>query len=90
MSRLRLPFLEMLNLPNLSILTNDLVSHDLTWSIVPAKLPLNIPKFEGKSGEDPREHVTNFHLWSSSNSLNHDSCWYQICITKIWILAACR
>ena len=39
----------------------------------PNKLPLDIPKFEGKAGEDPSEHVTTFHLWCSSNSLHEDS-----------------
>ena len=68
-----LPFLSTLNFPDLSKLTNDLVSHDPMWSVVPAKNPSGIPNFEVKSGEDPREHVTTFHLWCSSNSLNHDS-----------------
>ena len=69
----RLPFLANLNLPDLSILTNDLVAHDLPWLFVPAKIPSDIPKFEVKSGEDPGDHVTTFHLWCYSNSLNHDS-----------------
>ena len=73
MAQPRLPFLAMLNFPDLSRLTNDTVSHDPTWLVVPSKLPSDIPKFEGKTGEDPREHVTNFHLWFSLNSLNHDS-----------------
>jgi hypothetical protein len=73
MSQPRLPFLAMLNLPDLSKLMNDPVSHDPTWPPVPTKLPSDIPKFEGKNGEDPGEHVTTFHLWCSSNSLNHDS-----------------
>ena len=51
----------MLNLPDLSILTNDLVSYDPVWPAVPNKLPSDIPKFEGKLGEDPCEHVTTFH-----------------------------
>jgi hypothetical protein len=49
------------------------VSHDPTWPPVPTKLPLDIPKFEGKNGEDPGDHVTTFHLWCSSNSLKDDS-----------------
>ena len=49
------------------------MSHDPTWSVVPPKLPLKIPKFEGKIGEDPGEHIMNFHLWCSSNLLNLDS-----------------
>ena len=35
----RLPFLVTLNLPDLSRLMNDLVSHDLAWLVVPTKLP---------------------------------------------------
>ena len=56
MAQPRLPFLATLNLPNLLNLSNDLVSHDPMWSVVPAKLPLDIPKFEGKNGKDPREN----------------------------------
>ena len=69
----RLPFLATLNLPDLSRLKNDPVSHDPAWSAVPTKLPSDIPKFEGKPGEDPSEHVTTLHLWCSSNFLHHDS-----------------
>ena len=66
----RLPFLVTLNLLDLSRLTNDPIAHDPAWSAVPAKLPSDIPKFEGKPGEDLSEHVTTFHLWCSSNSLH--------------------
>ena len=52
---------------------NDPMSHDPPWPAAPTKLPLEIPKFEGKAGEDPGEHVTTFHLWCSSNSLHDDS-----------------
>ena len=69
----RLPFLAMLNLPDLLRLMNDPVFHDPAWPVVPNKLPSDIPKFEGKAGEDPSEHVTTFHLWCSSNSLRDDS-----------------
>jgi hypothetical protein len=62
MSQPHLPFLATLNLPDLSKLMNDLVIHDPTWSLIPTKLPSNIPKFEGKNGEDPGDHVTAFHL----------------------------
>jgi hypothetical protein len=72
-SQPRLPFLATLNLPDLSKLMNDPVSHDPTWPHIPTKLPLEIPKFEGKNGEDPSDHVNTFHLWCSSNSLNEDS-----------------
>jgi hypothetical protein len=73
MSQPHLPFLAMLNFPDLSILMNDPVHHDPTWPPVPTKLPSDIPKFEGKNGEDPGDHVTTFHIWCSSNSLNDDS-----------------
>jgi hypothetical protein len=66
-------FLATLNLPDLSKLMNDPVHHDSTWPPVPTKLPSDIPKFEGKTGEDPDDHVTTFHLKCSSNSLNNDS-----------------
>ena len=69
----RLPFLTMLNLPDLSRLMNDPVSHDPACPAVPNKIPSDIPKFEGKLGEDPSEHVTTFHLWCSLNSLHDDS-----------------
>ena len=39
---------------------------------LPSFIP-DIPKFEGNNSEDPGEHVTNFHLWFSWNSLSHDS-----------------
>jgi hypothetical protein len=52
---------------------NDLIHHNPNWPLIPTKIPSYIPKFEGKSGEDPRDHVTMFHLWFSSNSLNDDS-----------------
>ena len=48
----RLPFLATLNLPNLSRLMSDPVSHDPAWTTVPTKLPSDIPKFEGKPRED--------------------------------------
>ena len=51
---------------------NDPVRHNATWPPVPSKLPSDIPKFEGKNGEDLDSHITTFHLWCSSNSLNDD------------------
>jgi hypothetical protein len=51
------------NIPDLTKLTNDPVLHDPTWLNMPTKLPSDIPKFEGKSGEDPTNHVMTFHLW---------------------------
>jgi hypothetical protein len=72
MSQPRLPFLAMLNLPYLSKLMNDLLCHDTSWPPIPTKIPLDIPKFEGKNGEDPGDHVTTFHPWCSSSSLNDE------------------
>ena len=65
MSQPRLLFLAMLNLLDLSKLMNDPVCHDPTCPPVPTKIHLDIPKFEGKNGEDPGDHVTTFHLWCS-------------------------
>jgi hypothetical protein len=69
----RLPFLPMPNLSNLSNLMNNPMCHDLSWPSIPNKIPSDIPKFEGRTGEDPGDHVTTFHLWFPSNSLNDDS-----------------
>jgi hypothetical protein len=69
----QLPFLATLDLPDLSRLTNDPIHHSPGWPTIPAKLPSDIPKFDGKSGEDPNNHVMTFHLWCSSNSLMDDS-----------------
>jgi hypothetical protein len=69
----QLPFLATLDLPDLSRLTNDPIHHSSGWPTIPAKLPSDIPKFDGKSGEDPNNHVMTFHLWCSSNSLMDDS-----------------
>lgn len=37
-----------------------------------AKLPFDIPKFEGNPGENPSTHITTYHLWCSSNYLVDD------------------
>ena len=63
------PFLATLDLPNLSRILNDLIFHSSYWLIIPTKLPSNIPKFDGRSGEDPNNHVMMFHICCSSNSL---------------------
>ena len=73
MSQPRLPFLATLNLPDLAKLMNDHVSQNPTCPPFRTKLPSDIPKFKGKNGEDPGDHVTTFHLWCSSNSLNEES-----------------
>jgi hypothetical protein len=69
----KLPFLAMLHLLDLTRLLNDPICHDPRWPPMLTKLPSDIPKFEAKPNEDPGEHVTTFHLWCSSNSLNDDS-----------------
>ena len=69
----KLPFLETLDLPELSKLINDPIMHDPFWSSIPAKLPSDIPKFYGKQGEDPKDHVMTFHIWFSSKYLMYDS-----------------
>ena len=71
--RPKLPFLATLNLLYLSKLMNDPVRHNSSWPPIFTKLPSNIPKFKGKVGDDPGDHVTTFHLWCSSNSLNNDT-----------------
>jgi hypothetical protein len=53
MSQPRLPFLFTLNFPDLYKLMNEPVCHDPTWPPIPTKLPSDIPKSEGKNGEDP-------------------------------------
>ena len=40
---------------------------------MPTKLPSDIPKFEGKVGECPQNHIMKFHLWCSSNIIVYDS-----------------
>jgi hypothetical protein len=57
----------------LSRLTNDPIFHSPIWPFIPDKLPSDIPKFDEKYGEDPNNHVMNFNLWCSSNSLMDDS-----------------
>ena len=69
----QLPFLETLDLPNLSKLINDPIQHNASWPPIPVKLPLNILKFDGKQGDDPKNHVMTFHIWCSYNSLMDDS-----------------
>jgi hypothetical protein len=68
-----MPYLVSLKILDLSKLMNDPILHDPTWPNMPTKLPSNIPKFEGKSGEYPTNHVMTFHLWSYSNNIMDDS-----------------
>jgi hypothetical protein len=69
----QLPFLATLDLLDLSRILNDLIHHSPQWPMIPAKLPSEIPKFDGKPRQDSNNHVMNFHLWCSSNSLMDDS-----------------
>jgi hypothetical protein len=77
-SNLPMPYLASLNIHDLTKLMND-----PTWPNMPTKLPSNIPKFEGKPGEDTTNHVMTFHLWCSSNNIMDDS----ICLSLFqWTL----
>jgi hypothetical protein len=69
----QLPFLATLDLLDLLRILNDPIRHSPQWPAILAKLPSDIPKFDGKVGEDPNNHVVTFHLWCSSNSLMDDS-----------------
>lgn len=69
----QLPFIVTLDLLNSSRLTNDPIYYYPYWPTIPTKLPNDIPKFEGKLGEDPSNHVMTYHLWCASNSLIDDS-----------------
>jgi len=42
------------------------------------KLPYDIPKFNGKPGEDPKNHIMTYHLWFSSNSLMDESIRFRL------------
>ena len=68
-----MPYLASLNIPDLNKLTNDPILHNPTWLAMPTKLPLDIPKFEGKAGDYPANHIMTFHLWCSSNNIMDDS-----------------
>jgi hypothetical protein len=69
----QLPFFSTLDLLDLSRILNDPIHHSPHWPVIPAKLPSDIPKFNGKPGDDPNNHVMTFHLWCSSNSFMDDS-----------------
>jgi hypothetical protein len=68
-----LSFLTLLDLLDLSWLTNIHISHDPSWLTISSKLPSDIPKFDGNLKEDPYTHIMIYHLWCSSNSLMDDS-----------------
>ena len=62
----KLPFLATLDLPDLSKLINDPIQHNPSWPPILVKLPSDILKFNGKQGDDLKNHVMTFHLWCSS------------------------
>ena len=70
---LQMQYLASLNIPDLTKLTNDPIFHYPTWTTMPTKLPSDIPKFEGKVGDDTANHIMNFHLWCSSNNIMDNS-----------------
>jgi hypothetical protein len=74
----KLPFLATLEFPDLSKLTNNPIRHHFAWPLVPVKIPTDIPKFDGKIGEFPTNHITTYHLWCVSNSFLDDSI-------KLWL-----
>ena len=74
----KLPFLVTLELPNLSKLMNDPIRHHFAWPPVSVKIPIDIPKFDGKTWEDPSNHITTYHLWCISNSFLDDSTKLQL------------
>lgn len=69
----QLPFIATLYFLDLSRLTNDPLLYLYYWSAIPTELTSDIPKFEGKFGENPPNHVMTYHLWFASNSLYDDS-----------------
>ena len=69
----QLSFLAALDIPDIHKLINDPINHNPLWPPVPHKIPSDIPKFDGKKGDDPASHITTFHLWSISNSMVDDS-----------------
>ena len=74
----KLLFLETLELPDLSKLTNDPIRHHFTWPPVLVNIPTDIPKFDGKTGADLTNHITTYHLWCVSNSFLDDSIKLQL------------
>jgi hypothetical protein len=65
--------LTILHILDLSHLENDPILQTPFWPAIPAKLPLEILKFDEKHMEYPNKHVMTFHLWCYSNSLMDDS-----------------
>ena len=52
------------------------------------KIPFEIPRFEGKEGEDPWNHIMSFHIWLSSYNIVDDSISFLMFhITLIGVIA---
>ena len=80
-----MPFLAILDISDLYKLKNDPIYHNLLWLPIPHKIPTDIPKFEGKQGEDPGTHITTYHLWCVTNSMVDDSI--RLCVFPTPLLA---
>lgn len=65
---MKLPLMAMLELPEVSRLTNDPILHLPYWPPFPTKMLSDCPEFEGKAKDDLQAHVMIYHLWCSSNS----------------------
>ena len=52
---------------------NDTIHHDPLWPPIPTRLPSDIPKFEGKAGEDTQNYTMSFYLLCSFNNIVDDS-----------------
>ena len=74
----KLLFLATLEFPNLAKSTNDPIQHHFAWPSIPTKIPTEIPKFDGKTGDDPTNHMTTYHLCCVSNSFLDDSLKMQL------------
>ena len=82
----KLSFMINFHFLDLSILINDPICHDPHWPPMLMKFPSDIPKFKGNPNEYSGDHVTNFHLLCSSNSLWDDSihlCLFQLTLIEL-------
>jgi len=69
-----LPYMALLNILDLTKITNEPILHDTSLSPMSTKIPSNIPKFDGKMGEDMENNVMTFHIWYSSNNIIDEKC----------------
>ena len=76
----KLPFLATFELIDLSKLTNDPIQHHFSWPPIHVKIPTDIPKFDGKTKEEPANPITTYHLWCLSNFfwMIPSSCGYSL------------